>query len=121
MIIAHDLGTSGDKASLHTMDGEIVATCTTTYGTHHAAGGIAEQDPGDWWRAVGESTRQLVSRAPGGPRSVRALVMSGQMMGAVFLDKRNSPVRRRSTLLTSGALGKRRVSSARCPSARRTD
>ena len=51
MLIAHDLGTTGNKASLHHDDGRLVTSVTVPYPAHFAAGGIAEQDPADWWDA----------------------------------------------------------------------
>ena len=49
MIIAHDLGTTGNKASLHHDDGGLVTAVTVNYGARFADGGVAEQDPEDWW------------------------------------------------------------------------
>ena len=62
MIIAHDLGTTGNKASLHHDDGRLIAAVTVPYPAHFAAGGVAEQDPADWWHAVVTATRDLLSR-----------------------------------------------------------
>lgn len=93
MIIAHDLGTTGDKASLHRDDGRLVASVTVPYPAHFAAGGIAEQDPQDWWDAVVRATRELLTRTGSSPADVAGLVVSGQMMGAVLLDAGGEPVR----------------------------
>jgi xylulokinase len=93
VIIAHDLGTTGDKASLHHDDGRLVASVTVPYPAHFAAGGIAEQDPQDWWDAVVHATRDLLARTSTPPAEVAGLVVSGQMMGAVLLDARGDPVR----------------------------
>lgn len=93
MIIAHDLGTTGDKASLHHDDGRLVASVTVPYPAHFAAGGIAEQDPQDWWDAVVTATRDLLARTGTAIGDVRGLVVSGQMMGAVLLDADGRPVR----------------------------
>jgi len=93
VIVAHDLGTSGDKASLHDRSGRLVATCTVGYPTRFAAGGVAEQDPRDWERAVGEATRRLLAQAGVAGAAVTGVVLSGQMMGAVFLDRRGEPLR----------------------------
>jgi len=93
VIIAHDLGTTGNKASLHHDDGRLVASTTVGYPAHFAAGGIAEQDPADWWDAVVQATRDLLARTDTAPAEVRGLVVSGQMMGAVLLDADGAPVR----------------------------
>jgi len=93
MIIAHDLGTTGNKASLHHDDGRLVTAVTVTYPARFADGGVAEQNPQDWWDAVVEATRSLVARSGVDPRQVRGLTVSGQMMGAVLLDAAYQPVR----------------------------
>lgn len=93
MLIAHDLGTTGNKASLHHDDGRLVTSVTVPYPAHFAAGGIAEQNPSDWWDAVVSATRQLIARAGVGPETIGGLVVSGQMMGTVLLDAKGEPVR----------------------------
>ena len=52
MIISHDLGTTGDKATLVSNDGEVLAAVTSAYGTDFGPRGKAEQDPEDWWTAL---------------------------------------------------------------------
>ncbi|WP_243229486.1 xylulokinase [Microbacterium sp. CIAB417] len=93
MIIAHDLGTTGNKASLHHDDGRLVSSVTVGYPARFAAGGVAEQDPQDWWDAVVTATRELIERTGTRPLDVTGLVVSGQMMGAVLLDAQGEPVR----------------------------
>ena len=52
-ILAHDLGTSGNKATLFSENGELVAAVTERYPVYYSAGNRAEQDPttgGTPWR-----------------------------------------------------------------------
>lgn len=93
MIIAHDLGTTGNKASLHRDDGTLVAAITVGYPTVYGNAGQVEQDPHDWWDAVVEATRTLVARAGVPAESIAALAVSGHMMGGVFLDESFEAVR----------------------------
>lgn len=93
MLIAHDLGTTGNKASLHHDDGRLVAAVTVPYPARFAAGGIAEQDPAHWWDAVVTATRDLMARTGTLTSDVAGLVVSGQMMGAVLLDADGEPAR----------------------------
>lgn len=92
MLISHDLGTSGNKASLHRATGELVASASATYPTRHGRG-TSEQDPHDWWRAVIDSTRELLATSGVDPRTVEGICVAGQMMAAVLLDERYEPVR----------------------------
>ena len=93
MLMAHDLGTTGNKASLHDDSGRMVAATTVGYDTRFARGGVAEQAPEDWWRAVCGATRHLLAETGTRPGDVAAVSFSGQMMGAVFLDEHLEPVR----------------------------
>ncbi len=93
MIIAHDLGTTGNKASLHRDDGSQVQSVTISYPADFRAGGIAEQHPLTWWEAVGEATRSLLEQSGTDRSEVSVVGLSGQMMGAVFLDAQLEPVR----------------------------
>lgn len=93
MLIAYDLGTSSIKASLFEADGVLIASSTTKYPTHFAAGGQAEQDPEQWWQAVVASTRELIVRAGVPASKIEGICTAGQMMAAVCLDAAHRPTR----------------------------
>lgn len=93
MILAHDLGTTGNKASIHDDSGRLLSATTVEYGTDFRPGGVAEQSPDDWWDAVREATSELLRTSGRSPDDVSGIVISGQMMGAVLLDGDYRPVR----------------------------
>lgn len=93
MLIAHDLGTTGNKASLHAGDGTMIAAASASYPTRYAADTTSEQDPHDWWRSVVSATRQLLATTGTPPEHVDGLCVSGQMMGLVLLDAAGEPAR----------------------------
>lgn len=90
-LIAHDLGTTGNKATLFTTDGALVDSITYPYQTHFFNDICAEQNPLDWWKAVCESTARLLQGRDN--RLVRGMAFSGQMMGCVCVDKQGQLVR----------------------------
>lgn len=90
-LLAHDIGTSGNKASLFTVYGEMVGSVTESYGTDYRDGGIAEQNPEDWWRAVCDSTRKLLIGVD--PADIIALSFSAQMQCCLVVDKAGKPLR----------------------------
>lgn len=51
-ILAHDLGTSGNKATLFDESGLLIASRTAAYPTDYASGNRAEQNPHHWWKAI---------------------------------------------------------------------
>ena len=90
-LLAHDLGTSGNKATLFDADGQMVGSETCAYDTHYFNDNWAEQDPADWWEAVCRSSRKLLARID--PSDVAAVGLSGQMMGCLCVDCRGRPLR----------------------------
>jgi xylulokinase len=93
VIISHDLGTTGDKATLVDADGAVVASTTAGYPVDFGSGGKAEQDAEAWWEAVCTATRRLLEQVPAAAAQVAGVSFSGQMMGAVLVDGAGDPVR----------------------------
>ncbi|HLE53172.1 MAG TPA: xylulokinase [Anaerolineales bacterium] len=92
-VLAHDLGTTGNKATLYDREGCNVGSAFQGYETHYDRPNWAEQNPEDWWQAVCISTRKLLAHAKVKPDEVACIVFSGQMMGCVPLDKSARPLR----------------------------
>lgn len=86
-IIAHDLGTGGNKAALFDADGTLISCQFAAYPTETPAPGMHEQKPDDWVKAVAESTRTLMERTKTDPRDVAGLAISGHSLGTVPLDR----------------------------------
>lgn len=93
LILAHDLGTTGNKASLFDASGALLASAFAPYDTAYPRPGWAEQDPADWWRAVADSTRRLLAQSGISPGDVAVVSFSGQMMGCLPLDPAGTPLR----------------------------
>jgi xylulokinase len=93
LVLAHDLGTTGDKASLYDESGRLVASTSAGYATDYGADGKAEQDTDAWWAAVGRATRELIEAAGRPLSDVACICLSGQMSGAVLVDEAGRPVR----------------------------
>ncbi len=89
-----DIGTSGTKTLAIDAAGRILASATQTYPLHHPKPLWSEQDPDDWWKATIATVRRAVEAAKLKPADVKAIGLSGQMHGSVFLDKNNKVIRR---------------------------
>ncbi len=92
-VLAHDLGTSGNKATLFSEDGKLVANETVSYDTRYFNKTWAEQDPGDWWSAVCDSGRRLLAHAKVDAADIAVVALSGQMMGCTCVDKNGVALR----------------------------
>ncbi len=89
-----DIGTSGTKTLAIDAGGQILAAAMKTYPCYVPKPLWSEQDPDDWWRATVASVRQVVKKARLKPADVKAIGLSGQMHGSVFLDRHDKVVRR---------------------------
>jgi len=89
-----DIGTSGTKTLAVDEKGRILADATETYPCYHPEPLWSEQDPDDWWRATVATVRAVVKQARLKPADVKAIGLSGQMHGSVFLDKDHRVIRR---------------------------
>lgn len=92
-ILAYDLGTGGNKASLHDPEGRCLASAFVPYETEYPHPGWHEQRPRAWWESVVRSTRELLDRGAVDPRSVACLAISGHSLGCVPVDSRGSLLR----------------------------
>ncbi len=89
-----DIGTSGTKTLAIDEDGKILAEANELYPSYHPKPLWSEQDPEDWWQATVKTVRAAVKKAKVKAADVRAIGLSGQMHGSVFLDKNDRVVRR---------------------------
>lgn len=90
-LLAHDLGTSGNKATLFDTKGNLIKSMVIPYETNFFNSNWSEQNPEDWFEAVCQSTQQLMDGLH--DHHVIAMSFSGQMMGCVVVDKEGHPLR----------------------------
>lgn len=90
-LLAHDLGTSGNKATLYTIQGELIKSKVFSYNTKYFNDNWAEQDPNDWWKAVVNTTQEFLKDISA--NNIAAVSFSGQMMGCLCVDKNGTPLR----------------------------
>jgi xylulokinase len=92
-ILAHDLGTTGDKATLFSAQGELVASTFCEYSTYFPKQGWAEQDPELYWKAFCDSTATMIEQAKINCSDIACISFSGQMMAALPVDGEGNALR----------------------------
>jgi len=92
-ILAHDLGTTGNKASLYDREGNVLAGSFYGYRTEYPRVNWVEQNPDDWWQAVCVSTQKLLNETKVPASEIACIAFSGQMMGCVAIDREAHPLR----------------------------
>jgi xylulokinase len=86
-ILAYDLGTGGNKASLYDEEGRCMGSCFVPYETVYPAVGWYEQRPADWWDAVVRATGDLLADSPVDRHEIAGLALSGQSLGVVPISR----------------------------------
>lgn len=92
-ILSHDLGTTGNKATLYDREGNLVASSFYPYPTYYPHPNWVEQNPLDYWEAVKVSTRELLTKSRVRAGDIAVISFSGQMMGCLPVDKDGNPLR----------------------------
>jgi xylulokinase len=92
-ILAHDLGTTGNKSTLCGVDGHIVASCYSAYDTEYLRPNWAEQNPHEWVEAVCMATHDLLDKTQIDPGEIAVISLSGHMQGATLVDRAGTPLR----------------------------
>ena len=90
MYLGIDLGTSAVKVCCVADTGAVVETASVALTTSHPFPGASEQECDAWWAATCQAVRKLDNRHC---NQVQAIGLSGQMHGAVLLNKAKQPIR----------------------------
>jgi len=91
-VLAIDLGTRGPKVALVSSRGEVISPQFEPVGLHLSPDGGAEQDPTEWWSAIGRAVRRVLEEAPVPPTVVEAVSCTGQWSGTVPVGTDGQPL-----------------------------
>src|SRR5262249_4363938 len=93
-LLGIDVGTGGTRGVLIDEQGKVVSSATAEHAPFASPQiGWAEQDPRDWWRASIQAVRDILATGSTRPEEIAAVGLSGQMHGAVLLDKDSEVLR----------------------------
>ena len=93
IILAVDLGTSGCKCALVTLEGRVLGWAFRAVKLH-IEGVSAEQDPHDWWHAFLASAGEVLAREASWRSRVVAVCCSTQGEGTIPVDASGEPLGR---------------------------
>ena len=92
--LAIDLGTSGPKVALVSSEGTVLGGTAEPTSLHLLPGGGCEQDPDDWWRAIGAASTRVTREHPAEAARVTAVGVTAQWSGTVPVGADGRPVGR---------------------------
>ncbi len=86
-----DLGTTGTKTALYTVDGTLLAEAVVATPPRWTGPGRVDQDPDAFYAAATATLARCLHEGAVDPASVRGLAISGQMAGVMGIDARHRP------------------------------
>ncbi len=89
-----DLGTGSLKTVLFDVNGKEITQAIMEYPLYQPHNGWSEQEPEDWFHASVKTIRSVMEESGVPKEDVKGIGMSGQMMGAIMLDKDGNALRR---------------------------
>ena len=92
-LLAVDGGTESLRAGIFDLEGALISSAATPYETRFPHPGWAEQDPRDWWSALGESVRAAVNQSGLRPEQIDAMAVDTTCCSVVVLDGQGHPLR----------------------------
>ena len=103
-VFSYDLGTSGVKAALVSLSGEVIETFTVEYPLYLPTPDRAEQDPEDYWQGVCTATKKVVELTGVSPDAVVGMAFGTQWKGIIPV-KRDGTVLHRSVIWMDSRAG----------------
>jgi len=91
VLLGLDIGTSATKAILIDGTGRVLATADARHEVSMPKPGWSEQAPDWWWNAVCEAIPRAIDAAGVAADEIKAVGLSGQMHGSVFLPADPDP------------------------------
>ncbi len=95
-LLAYDIGTTGVKTCLFEVNQTIrlLEYAAKSYPLYILDNGGAEQDGNDWWKAMCESTAEVLKKTNLSPEKIAGISFCSQMQGLVLTDRNGVPVHR---------------------------
>ena len=92
-LLGLDVSTTAAKALLINNDGDVVGSAAQPLQLAAPRALWSEQSPADWWTAMAESIRQVLSQTQVDGGDIAAIGLTGQMHGLVLLDAHGEVLR----------------------------
>ena len=86
-ILAIDHGTGGPKSAIVSTQGEVIQWAFEETPIHASKGGIAEQNPDDWWNGIRNTVKKVIDNVDINVENIVGVCNTSQWSGTVPLDK----------------------------------
>lgn len=92
-VMGIDGGTGGIRVGIYDLNGNEIVFSSTKYDTFHENPGWAEQDPNDWWEALGKSSNEALKESGINPDDIVALSYDVTACSVMLCMNDGTPIR----------------------------
>ncbi|MCR5053800.1 MAG: xylulokinase, partial [Lachnospiraceae bacterium] len=93
-LLGIDIGTSACKIAAFSKDGKAVAQSNVAYQVYYPNKGWAEQDADEWWNAIVQGIKEVLSDEKVDPSCIKGIGVDGQSWSAIPVDKEGNALYR---------------------------
>lgn len=86
-LLGIDIGTSACKIAIFDEDGQVKASASQAYQVYYPSPGWAEQNPEEWWMAVGCAIKKALEKGKIDPADIAGIGIDGQSWSAIPIDR----------------------------------
>lgn len=86
-LLGIDIGTSACKIAVFDEDGTVITQVNKGYKVYYPAPGYVEQDPEEWWDAICEGIRDILSEGKVKADEIAVIGVDGQSWSAIPIDR----------------------------------
>ena len=87
LLLGIDIGTSACKVAVFNHTGEVLAQSNQTYQVYYPQNGWAEQDANEWWKAICQGIKDVLSQKQVNPDAICGIGVDGQSWSAIPVNK----------------------------------
>ncbi|TXT62989.1 MAG: Xylulose kinase [Promethearchaeota archaeon] len=91
-LLIFDHGTGGPKSAIVSTHGDVITWAFEAVPLHTAKGGLAEQDPNDWWNAIMTASKKAIDNCEIPTEDIIGVCNTSQWSGTVPIDKKGNPL-----------------------------
>ena len=91
LIMAHDMGTSRNKATIIDLQGRILGKALDNYEIEYPQTHWAQQNPEDWWDAICKGSRRVLEESGTKPDEIVGSPAGGLLDGVQSADEPDRP------------------------------
>lgn len=94
LLLGIDIGTSACKVAVFDAEGRVLAQSNQPYQVYYPKNGWAEQEAGEWWKAICCGIREVLSQDRISAGAIAGIGVDGQSWSAIPIDKEGNVLHR---------------------------